>query len=81
VNAALFYSYGTAPQPVDAGAIAIDLGELVEVGGSGTMSAGTEAWLQLDLPAGTYLALCQVADRESGLPHAALGQFFIFSVE
>ncbi len=81
VNAALFDAYGTAPQPVDAGAIPIDLGELVEVGGSGTMSAGTEAWLQLDLPAGTYLALCQVADRESGLPHAALGQFFIFSVE
>lgn len=81
VNAALFDAYGTAPQPVDPEAIPIDLGELVEVGGSGTMSAGTEAWLQLDLPKGTYLALCQVTDRESGLPHAALGQFLIFSVE
>lgn len=81
VNAALFDAYGTAPQPVDPDAIPIDLGELVEVGGSGTMSAGTEAWLQLDLPAGTYLALCQVVDRESGLPHAALGQLVIFTVE
>ncbi|HET9660852.1 MAG TPA: hypothetical protein VFP05_11020 [Thermomicrobiales bacterium] len=81
VNAALFDAYGTAPQPVDPEAIPIDLGELVEVGGSGTMSAGTEAWLQLDLPVGTYLALCQVVDRESGLPHAALGQLVIFTVE
>lgn len=81
VNAALFAAYGSAPQPVDAGVTPIDLGALVEVGGSGTMSAGTEAWLQLDLPKGTYLALCQVADRESGLPHAALGQFLIFAVE
>ena len=40
-----------------------------------------EAWLQLNLPAGTYLALCQVADRESGLPHAALGQLLVFTVE
>ena len=81
VNAALFDAYGTAPDPVDPAATPIDLGALVEVGGSGTMSAGTEAWLQLDLPKGTYLALCQVADRESGLPHAALGQFVIFTVE
>ncbi len=81
VNAAVFAAYGTAPEPVDPGVTPIDLGALVEVGGSGTMSAGTEAWLQLDLPKGTYLALCQVADRESGLPHAALGQFLIFSVE
>jgi hypothetical protein len=81
VNAALFDAYGTSPEPVDPDAIPIDLGELVEVGGSGTMSAGTEAWLQLDLPAGTYLALCQVVDRDSGLPHAALGQLVIFTLE
>jgi hypothetical protein len=81
VNAALFDAYGTAPQPVDPNVTPIDLDALVEVGGSGTMSAGTEAWLQLDLPTGRYLALCQVADRESGLPHAALGQFVIFTVE
>jgi hypothetical protein len=81
VNAALFNAYGTAPQPVDPAVTPIDLGQLVEVGGSGTMSADVAAWLQLDLPAGTYLALCQVADRDSGLPHAALGQFLIFTVE
>jgi hypothetical protein len=81
VNSALFNAYGTSPEPVDPTVTPIDLGALVEMGGSGTMSAGTEAWLQLDLPKGTYLALCQVTDRESGLPHAALGQYVIFSVE
>ena len=29
---------------------------------------------------GAYLALCQVADRESGLPHSVLGQFVVFTV-
>lgn len=81
VDAALFEAYGAAPHPVDPNVTPIDLSKLVEMSGSGTMSAGVEAWLQLDLPKGTYLALCQVADRESGLPHAALGQFVIFTVE
>ena len=81
VNAAIAAAYGTSAEPVDPGATPIDLGQLVEVGGSGMMSSGTEAWLQLDLPPGTYLALCQVADQDSGLPHSALGQFAVFTVE
>lgn len=81
VNAAIAAAYGTSAEPVDPAATPIDLGQLVEVGGSGTMSPDTEAWLQLDLPPGTYLALCQVADRDSGLPHSALGQFAVFTVE
>ena len=81
VNAAIATAYGTSAEPVDPAATPIDLGQLVEVGGSGTMSAGTEAWLQLDLPPGTYVALCQVAERDSGLPHSALGQFAVFTVE
>lgn len=81
VNAALAAAYGTAPEPVDPNARPIDLAQLVEIGGSGTMSSGTEAWLQLDLPPGSYLALCQVVDRDSGLPHSVLGQFVVFTVE
>ncbi len=81
VNAAIAAAYGTSAEPVDPAATPIDLEQLVEIGGSGTMSPDTEAWLQLDLPPGTYLALCQVADRESGLPHSALGQFAVFTVE
>lgn len=80
VNAAIAAVYGTSAEPVDPAAIPIDLGQLVEIGGSGTMSPGAEAWLQLDLPPGAYLALCQVADRDSGLPHSALGQFAVFTV-
>lgn len=81
VNAAIAAAYGTSAEPVDSAAIPVDLEQLVEIGGSGTMSTDTEAWLQLDLPPGTYLALCQVADRDSGLPHSALGQFAVFTVE
>jgi hypothetical protein len=81
VYAALFNAYGTAPEEFDPAATPIVFDELVEVGGSGTMSRDVEAWLQLDLAPGTYLAWCQVVDQESGLPHAALGQFEIFTVE
>lgn len=80
VNAALAAAYGASPEPVDPNVAPIDLSQLVEIGGSGTMSAGVEAWLQLDLPPGAYLALCQVADRDSGLPHSVLGQFVVFTV-
>jgi hypothetical protein len=80
VNATLFNAYGAAPEEFDSAATPIDFSQLVEVGGSGTMSSGVEAWLQLDLAPGTYLAWCQVVDQESGLPHAALGQFEIFTV-
>lgn len=80
VNAAIATAYGTSAS-VDPTGAPIDLEQLVEVGGSGTMSPDTEAWLQLDLPPGTYLAMCQVADRDSGLPHSALGQFAVFTVE
>ena len=81
VNAAIFNAYGSAPEPANPNVAPIDLELLEEIGGSGTMSSGTEAWLQLDLPAGTYLAFCQVADEEGGLPHMALGQFKVFTVE
>lgn len=81
VNAALYFYYGRAPEEFDSAVAPIDFDQLVEVGGSGTMSHEAEAWLQLDLPPGTYLAWCQVVDQESGLPHAALGQFEIFTVE
>jgi hypothetical protein len=80
VNAAIAAAYGSSAEPVDPLATPIDLEQLVEIGGSGTMSSGTEAWLQLDLPPGTYLALCQVADQEFGLPHSALGQFAVFTI-
>ena len=81
VNAAIAAAYGTSSEPVDPGITPIDLEQLVEIGGSGTMSADTGAWLQLDLAPGTYLALCQVADLDSGLPHSALGQFAVFTVK
>ncbi len=81
VNAAIATAYGTSAEPVDPEVTPIDLEQLVEIGGSGTMSVDTEAWLQLDLPPGTYLALCQVADLDSGLPHSALGQFAVFTVK
>lgn len=42
-------------------------------GGSGPLSPGREVRLTYDLPAGTYVMLCFVADAKSGMPHAVMG--------
>jgi hypothetical protein len=42
-------------------------------GGSDIQSPGTSLQLTYDLPAGTYVLLCFVADDETGMPHAIMG--------
>ena len=53
---------------------------LVPVGGVGYLSPGRTAWGVLDLAPGTYVALCFTPDRESGMPHAAMGMVAVFAV-
>jgi hypothetical protein len=54
--------------------------DLVPIGGVGYLSPGRTAWAVLDLAPGTYAALCFVPDRETGMPHAAMGMIAVFDV-
>lgn len=54
--------------------------DLIPVGGVGYLSPGQTAWAVLDLAPGTYVALCFVPDRETGMPHAAMGMAAVFTV-
>ena len=42
-------------------------------GGADVQSPGRSLQLTYDLPAGTYVLLCFVADDQTGMPHAAMG--------
>lgn len=42
-------------------------------GGSDVQSPGTSLQLTYNLPAGTYVLLCFVADDQTGMPHAVMG--------
>ncbi len=55
-------------------------GDFEPVGGIGWLSPGETAWTEVDLEAGTYVALCFVFDPESGLPHVAMGMVAVFTV-
>ncbi|MDQ3526218.1 MAG: hypothetical protein M3451_14365, partial [Chloroflexota bacterium] len=43
-------------------------------------SGGTTIWVTMDLEAGTYAALCFFPDPETGMPHAAMGMYIVFTV-
>jgi len=42
-------------------------------GGSDVESPGVSLQLTYNLPAGTYVLLCFVADDQTGMPHAMMG--------
>ena len=54
--------------------------EFEEAGFVGVLSAGRSAWVEVDLAPGSYVALCFVPDRETGMPHAAMGMVGVFTV-
>ena len=51
-----------------------------DVAETSVLSAGKSTWLEFDLAPGTYVALCFVPNRETGLPHAAMGMVQLFTV-
>lgn len=63
---------GTPPPAGDAAAPA-------NVGGCSTLSTGQSLYLDLDLAAGTYGAVCFFPDLESGAPHVMLGMVSVFT--
>jgi hypothetical protein len=50
------------------------------VGGALTISSGKTEWVRLDLPEGTNVLLCFIPDRETGMPHAAMGMIEVMTV-
>jgi hypothetical protein len=59
---------------------ALDPSTIEGVGGIGTISPGQTGWYVTDLEPGTYVALCFVPDRESGMPHVMMGMVQVFTV-
>lgn len=49
------------------------------VGGCSTLSHGQSLYLELDLAAGTYGAICFFPEPETGAPHAMMGMAQVFS--
>ena len=50
------------------------------IGGSAPMNPGLTNYLEVDLTAGDYFAICFVPDFETGAPHFALGMIMPFTV-
>lgn len=54
--------------------------DLVPVAGASAQSAGTTTWVTFNLEPGTYAALCFFPDKKTGMPHAAMGMYNVFTV-
>jgi hypothetical protein len=50
-------------------------------GGIGALAPGQTGFVDLHLPAGRYLAICEVPDPKTGKPHVVLGMATPFTVE
>jgi hypothetical protein len=50
-------------------------------GGNDVVSAGYRLTVSYDLPAGTYVLVCFVADEKTGLPHVAMGMHKVVVLE
>ena len=49
--------------------------------GMGVLSPGRQARLTYDVPAGTYVMLCFVADDKTGMPHALMGMHHVVTLK
>jgi hypothetical protein len=59
----------------------LDVSQIVDLGGTSTVSPGQSMWASFDLAPGTYGAVCFFPDIQSGAPHAALGMAVVFTVQ
>jgi hypothetical protein len=50
-------------------------------GGMQGLNQGMSGWLNLDLQAGDYVAICYIPDPKTGQPHFALGMLMPFTVK
>ncbi|HWV23507.1 MAG TPA: hypothetical protein VNZ58_04910 [Thermomicrobiales bacterium] len=54
--------------------------DLTPVLGTDTQSTGVNTWVAADLEPGTYAGLCFFPDKETGMPHAYMGMYNVFTV-
>jgi hypothetical protein len=59
---------------------AIDLGSMATIAGCSSLSTDQSLYLALDLPVGTYGAICFFPDEQTGAPHVMLGMAQVFTV-
>jgi hypothetical protein len=59
---------------------AFDESAFQDVDGLEALSTGMTAWLPLHLEPGTYVAVCFIPDKDSGMPHALEGMAKVFTV-
>lgn len=52
----------------------------LNVGGFQGINPGATGWMELDLTAGEYIAICHIPDPATGKPHEALGMVLPFTV-
>jgi hypothetical protein len=55
--------------------------DFTQTASTGTQSGGTTTWIAIDLEPGAYAAFCFFSDKDTGIPHAMMGMFNIFTVE
>lgn len=55
--------------------------ELVSIAVSTAQWSGTTQWVSWDLQPGTYVAMGWFPDRETGMPHAFMGMWKLFTIE
>ncbi len=46
-----------------------------------TQSGGTSTWISAELEPGSYAAFCWFPDKDTGMPHAYMGMFNVFTVD
>jgi plastocyanin len=67
--------------PADLGLTEEQLGQInFDAGYVHVISPGQTVWVEMDLAAGSNIALCFITDRETGMPHAMMGMIGIFEV-
>ncbi|MDQ3657409.1 MAG: hypothetical protein M3457_20330 [Chloroflexota bacterium] len=60
---------------------AVDFTDIVPIATSSDLSTNTTMWMTVTFDPGTYVGLCFIPDPGSGMPHAMMGMYAIFTVE
>lgn len=60
---------------------AVDFADIIPVATSSDLSTNTTMWMTVTFDPGTYVGLCFIPDPGSGMPHAMMGMYAIFTVE
>jgi hypothetical protein len=77
VEATLMVDMGGTPS-----ADALDLSKIIPISSSPDISGGSTMWYPITVAEpGTYVGLCFISDPESGMPHAMMGMYTIFTIE